>query len=172
MKKKQLIAATLLASMVLTVGYANKADVKVTTHEGNVVEAKAGIDSLKTINGLTINNYPAAFMLAKDYNIMTPDDSSSIPWERTIYIYKDNDLKLVLKVDKNSNRVNSVSTYTDDVDLGYGMKIGNSISDIKKSIPLKPKYEWGEDVGYDLGDTTVQLRAKDGKLVGVDLLRN
>ncbi len=171
--KKRILAATLMASMALAVGYSNGTNVTVTTHEGKVVEAKTvyrpselfGIyDSLLLLNGTRITN-----------------DFSSVHWNLTSifkdfhavdtnygreYNYGQSDVKMNTVSSGNSYKITSIEVTGSNAVIGDNLRIGMKITvnDLKKRITGTPISESNDFLAYNYGDTIVFIYLTNGQL--------
>ncbi len=182
--KKQIIAATLMASMVLAVGYSNGTNVKVTTHEGKVVEAKAESEYLEDEGELSLILYPIVTVENLEdvlYRRFTYIDVFDNSLRETVYSCENEYGQLQLQVHgfdkdkekarlKDGNRdyiINSVSVYGKDIDVEDGIRVGASFSDVKRIMKDSPKTESNDYLEYAYSAYNMAFSFKNGVLESV-----
>ncbi|MCR4567124.1 MAG: hypothetical protein K5769_03670 [Pseudobutyrivibrio sp.] len=176
--KKRILAATLMASMALAVGYSNGTNVTVTTHEGKVVEAKTaympsettGKDgSLLLLNGTRITNdfssvhYDMMSMYKQFYTMDIND--------KKIYYYgQQSDVTMTASLNGNSYKMMRLQVNNSNALIGkYGLRIGTNITvnALKNVINGTPIGETNDTLQYKCGDIYVTFYLPNGKLSSV-----
>ncbi|GEM_PF-3110441 len=181
--KKQIIATTLLATMALTVGYANKADVKVATHEGNVVEAKA--DYVSPIDTSDYTQLPVVYGRYAEaagpryiFDKYTDEETSNFTnsLKENVYSFKrkgnnypDMQMKTYMDNTYGSEEVASITVYSNSVPMGKGNMIGKSFDYVKNSIKYAPLRQGNDWLQYECAGGTIEYSGSNGKVTSVSL---
>ncbi len=179
--KKQIIAATLMASMVLAVGYSNGTNVKVTTHEGKVVEAKVAVyvkpentsayHDLPRIFGYNPYNSGAQILFGRCKNMKMSNFTNSL--KQNVYSFKKSgsaspDLQVKTYYDKHGDEeVESYTVYSPDIDMDFGNMIGSSFTGVSSSIPYGAQIRNDNYLKYECERGTIEFSGSNGRVTSI-----
>ncbi|MCR5195847.1 MAG: hypothetical protein K6D38_05980 [Pseudobutyrivibrio sp.] len=166
--KKQIIAATLMASMVLAVGYSNGTNVKVTTHEGKVVEAKAS-PGVKYMSNHIVDTGDALDELCQSfYNVDILRNSLG----EVVFNCTNPKGQVQVQVkgyDRGDGNfeMTSYSVYGTDMQACNSIRIGDSISRVKSEMKYPLITESKDYLEYDNDEYTIAFIFSNGVLLQV-----